>query len=44
MGSEQGGVFIVSYLLRHGASVFAVSSKGQPQFSRFFTPPYPLTI
>jgi hypothetical protein len=27
---EQGGVFIVPHLLRHGASVFQVSSEGPP--------------
>jgi hypothetical protein len=28
---EQGGIFIVSHLLRHGASVFPVSSEGPAQ-------------
>jgi hypothetical protein len=27
---EQGGIFIVPHLLRHGASVFLVSSEGPP--------------
>jgi hypothetical protein len=27
---EQGGIFIVPHLLRHGASVFPVSSEGPP--------------
>jgi hypothetical protein len=27
---EQGGIFIVPHLLRHGTSVFLVSSEGQP--------------
>ena len=32
---EQGGIFIVSHLLCHGASVFAVSSEGPPWFCSF---------
>jgi hypothetical protein len=30
---EQGGIFIVPYLLWHGASVFPVSPEGPPPFS-----------
>jgi hypothetical protein len=29
---EQGGIFIVPHMLRHGASVFPVSSEGPPHF------------
>jgi hypothetical protein len=29
---EQGGIFIVPHLLRHGTSVFPVSSEGPPHF------------
>jgi hypothetical protein len=29
---EQGGIFIVPHLLRHGASVFPVSSERSPHF------------
>jgi hypothetical protein len=30
MAFEQGGIFIVPHLLRHGTSVFPVSSEGPP--------------
>jgi hypothetical protein len=33
---EQGGIFIVTHLLRHGASVFLVSSEGPPHSVAFY--------
>jgi hypothetical protein len=33
---KQGGIFIVTHLLWHGASVFPVSSKGQPHLITFY--------
>jgi hypothetical protein len=33
---EQGGIFIVSYLLSHGASVFPVSAEGPPHLVAFY--------
>jgi hypothetical protein len=33
---EQGGIFIVPHLLRHGASFFPVSSEGPPHSVAFY--------
>ena len=33
---EQGGIFIVTHLLRHGTSVFPVSSEGPPHLVAFY--------
>jgi hypothetical protein len=33
---EQGGIFIVPHLLRHGTSVFPVSSEGPPHLVAFY--------
>jgi hypothetical protein len=33
---EQGGIFIVPHLLRHGTSVFLVSSEGPPDLVAFY--------
>jgi hypothetical protein len=42
LGFEQGGVFILPHLLRHGASILSVSSEGPsagPPFQKFLDPP-----
>ena len=36
MAFEQGGIFIVPHQLRHGASVFPVSSEGPPHSVAFY--------